>query len=250
MKAIITLLLIVAAQSYPALRVTVQAPTAVGRWQIELTFSDSARHTLRFDADPSGKGSYVLLDTISSLLEPPQLSKAEWIQPPGSNQVTLSGSIEFPIGNVGRDVGTLVFTGTFDTPDSITGDVAFFRDVKDPMPSKTGTFKATRVTDQSSPRVELLSPNSGGKVKRGNDVEIEWQAKSGFQILVQQILLSLDKGESFVPITPLLEGTTTHFTWTVPDTLPNVKKALLKVMVINAAGDAAEDVSKQTFKIR
>lgn len=250
MKATIALLLALAAQTYPASQVSAQAPNAEGRWQIEFTFADSAHHTIRFDAEPAGKGAFVLLDRISSLLEPPQPTKAEWVQAAGTNQVTLTGSIEFPIGNVGRDVGTLVFTGTFDTVDSIAGDVAFFRDPKDPTPSKTGTFKATRITDQSTPRVDLLSPNSGGKLRKGAEVEIEWEAKSGFLILAQQILLSLDKGKSFTPITPLLAGTSTNFTWTVPDSLPTVKKALLKVMVINAAGDSAEAVSDQPFKIR
>jgi hypothetical protein len=249
MKATIALLLALAVQVFPAVQ-SVQAPTAEGHWQIELTFSDSSRHTIRFDAEPGGRGTYVLLDRISSLLDPPEPSMAEWMQPAGTNQLSLSGSIEFPIGNVGRDPGTLVFTGTFDTADSVSGDVAFFRDPKDPTPSKTGTFKAVRVTAQSTPRVELLSPNSGGKLRRGAEVEIEWQATSGFQILAQQILLSLDKGETFTPITPPLASTTATFTWTVPDTLPNVKKALLKVKVINAAGDIGEDVSKQTFKIR
>ncbi len=250
MKATIALFLVIASQSYPSLRLPVQSPSAAGRWYIEFSFSDTSKHTLRFDAEDLGKGSYLLLDTISNMVEPAQLSKAEWTQAAGSNQLTISGTIEFPIGNVGRDAGTLVFKGTFETADLIAGDVEFFRDSGNLTPTRVGTFKATRITDRSAPRVTLLSPDSGGKVRRGADVEIDWQAESGFPILVQQIFLSLDKGKNFVAITPLLDGTTTHVTWTVPDTLPTVKKALLKVMVINAAGDRAEDVSKGTFKIR
>ena len=230
--------------------VALQSAGVAGRWQIEFSFSDTSHHTLRFDAEDSGNGTYLLLDTVSNLVEPAQLSKAEWTQAAGSIQITISGTIEFPIGNVGRDPGTLVFKGTFETADLIAGDVEFFRDPGTLTPSRKGTFKATRISDQSAPRVALLSPNSGGKVRRGAEVEIEWQAESGLPIFVQQIFLSLDKGKNFVAITPLLDGKTTHFTWTVPDSLPIVKKALLKVLVMNAAGDRAEDVSKQTFKIR
>ena len=249
MKATIALFLVIASQSFPSLPVALQAAGVEGRWQIEFSFSDSSQHTLRFDAEDLGKGTYLLLDTISNLVEPAQLSKAEWTQA-GGNKLSITGMIEFPIGNVGRDPGTLVFKGTFETADLITGDVEFFRDPGTLTPSRKGTFKATRITDQSAPRVALLSPNPGGKVRRGGEVEIEWQAESGLPIFVQQIFLSLDKGKNFVAITPLLDGKTTHFTWTVPDSLPIVKKALLKVLVMNAAGDRAEDVSKQTFKIR
>src|SRR6188474_785087 len=123
MKATIALFLVIASQSYPSLPVALQSAGVAGRWQIEFSFSDTSHHTLRFDAEDSGNGTYLLLDTVSNLVEPAQLSKAEWTQPAGSNQITISGMIEFPIGNVGRDPGTLVFKGTFETADLITGDV-------------------------------------------------------------------------------------------------------------------------------
>jgi hypothetical protein len=51
--------------------------------------------------------------------------------------------VEFPIGNVARDPGTLTFKGKFETPDAITGAVEFAPLVGE-RPSKHGTFKATR----------------------------------------------------------------------------------------------------------
>ena len=68
-------------------------------------------------------------------------SEAKWTQGEG-NAVTFSGAVEFPIGNVGRDAGTLVFKGKFETPDLITGEVDFSPLVGD-RPSKSGTFKAS-----------------------------------------------------------------------------------------------------------
>jgi len=57
--------------------------------------------------------------------------------------VTFSGGVEFPIGNVGRDPGTLVFKGKFETESLITGEVEFSPLIGD-RPSKSGTFKAIR----------------------------------------------------------------------------------------------------------
>jgi hypothetical protein len=49
------------------------------------------------------------------------------------------------LGNVGRDAGTLVFNGKFETSDLITGEVEFSPLVGE-RPSKHGTFKATRAS--------------------------------------------------------------------------------------------------------
>ena len=57
--------------------------------------------------------------------------------------MTSSGAVEFPIGNVGRDPGTLVFKGKFETASLITGQVEFSPLLGDAS-SKTGTFKAIR----------------------------------------------------------------------------------------------------------
>jgi hypothetical protein len=69
--------------------------------------------------------------------------------------VTFSGAVEFPIGNVGRDAGTLVFKGKFETEDLITGEVAFFpldQDRSNPKarPSKSGTFKTIRAAGEDA----------------------------------------------------------------------------------------------------
>jgi hypothetical protein len=54
-----------------------------------------------------------------------------------------SGAVEFPIGNVGRDAGTLMFKGKFETASLITGKVEFSPLVGE-KPSKHGTFEAAR----------------------------------------------------------------------------------------------------------
>ena len=58
--------------------------------------------------------------------------------------MTFSGPVEFLLGNVGRDAGTLTCKGKFESADLISGEVEFSPSVGD-RPSKHGTFKAVRV---------------------------------------------------------------------------------------------------------
>jgi hypothetical protein len=83
-----------------------------------------------------------LLDPRSDFWEPARPSEAKWTQGDGSF-VTFSGAVEFPIGNVGRDAGTLLFKGKLEGQGLIVGKVEFSPLVGD-RPSKSGTFKAVR----------------------------------------------------------------------------------------------------------
>ena len=226
-----------------------QAPSTVGRWQVEFTFtSETSPHRLKFEADGSGKGTYLLLDRRSSILEPAQPTKAEWAQTV-DNKVRLSGDIEFPIGNVGRDAGTLVFNGTFENADLISGDVTFVNEARGAGATRTGTFKAVRVVEDTPPRVELLSPTSG-KLKRGREVDVTWLATSSNGIAFQQVFLSLDDGETFSPISVVMNNQTSELAWIVPQDLPTTKKARLKVVVLSGIGVTAEDSSDGRLKVR
>jgi hypothetical protein len=51
--------------------------------------------------------------------------------------------VEFLIGNVGRDAGTLMCNGKFETADLIVGEVDFSPLVGE-RPTRHGTFKAVR----------------------------------------------------------------------------------------------------------
>lgn len=256
MKAVLALILVVAAQTSCIAGARAQAPSApnaIGRWKVDVEFTDMSKHSLRLDVQEAGQGSFLLLDTRSSLIDPPQATEAKWTQVI-VGQLDFSGAVEFPLGNVGREVGLLVFKGTFETDDKVSGKVDFFhfvQDSKEPEPkaARTGNFTATRVAGETTPKVQLLSP-SFGKFKRGREVDVLWQADSRVPILAQQIFLSLDNGKTFAPISNELDGVATEFAWIVPDTLPATKKARLKIMVLNGIGDLAEVVSENTFKVR
>jgi hypothetical protein len=119
-----------------------QSMNLIGRWNVEITFANGDHRSLRFDAQGAGKGALLLRDPRSDFWEGAKSSEAKWTQGERS-AVTFSGAVEFPIGNVGRDAGTLVCKGKFETESLITGEVEFSPLVGD-RPSKLGTFKAVR----------------------------------------------------------------------------------------------------------
>jgi hypothetical protein len=119
-----------------------QFPNMIGIWNIEITFANEEHRALRFEAQGEGKGTLQLQDPRSKAWGSATPSEANWSRGEG-NSVTFSGAVEFMLGNVGRDAGTLVFKGKFETSDLITGEVEFSPLVGE-RPSKHGTFKAVR----------------------------------------------------------------------------------------------------------
>ena len=130
------------AQVCSVLLARAQSPNMTGTWNIEVSFSGGGQYSLRFNAQPDGKGTFVLMDPNAKVWGETKSSEAKWTLGEGKS-VTFSGPVEFLIGNVGRDAGTLVFNGKFETSDLITGEVEFSPLVGE-RPSKHGTFKATR----------------------------------------------------------------------------------------------------------
>jgi len=119
-----------------------QSPNVIGTWNVEITFANNEHRSVRFDARADGKGSLAAADPKSKVWDGSKPSEAQWSRGE-ENSVTFSCAVEFLIGNVGRDAGTLAFNGKFETPDLITGEVDFSPHVGD-RPSKHGTFKAVR----------------------------------------------------------------------------------------------------------
>jgi hypothetical protein len=114
----------------------------IGRWNVEIAFANDEHRSVRFEAHADGKGTLMAADPQSKVWGPGKPSDAKWTLSEG-NSVAFSGPVEFMLGNVGRDAGTLVFRGKFDTADSMTGEVEFSPLVGE-RPSKHGTFKAVR----------------------------------------------------------------------------------------------------------
>jgi hypothetical protein len=119
-----------------------QSPAVIGRWNVDITFGDGSKRALRFDAQGEGKGTLLVVDPRLKVWGPGKPSEAKWTRE-DQNSVTFTGPVEFMLGNVARDAGTLMFKGKFETSDAITGEVEFAPLVGE-RPSKHGTFKATR----------------------------------------------------------------------------------------------------------
>jgi hypothetical protein len=113
-----------------------------GGWKIEISFANEQHRFVRFDAQSDGKGTLTVTSAQSKVWGGAKPSEAKWTHDV-ENSVTFSGPVEFLIGNVGRDAGTLVCKGKFETADLIIGKVDFFP-LAGEQPSKHGTFKALR----------------------------------------------------------------------------------------------------------
>jgi hypothetical protein len=148
MRIGLILTLLFAAHNYTVDAARPQSSDLVGRWKIDITFENQSKRSLSFEAEDSGTGS-LLLEARSNWDEPAKPSQAKWTAG-REKRVTILGPVEFPIGNVGRETGVLVFKGSIKSGNKITGDIAFFPMDQDPMdpkatPTKTGKFEATRV---------------------------------------------------------------------------------------------------------
>lgn len=125
-----------------------QAPGHItGSWKVEITFHDGGSRSLRFEAGAAGKGSFAPVVPRPNQTESAQPATAEWSED-GKGSVTFTGPVQFPLGNVGLERGTLVLKGRRRSDGSITGAAQFFPADQDPgrtKPSKTGTFRTTKV---------------------------------------------------------------------------------------------------------
>lgn len=124
-----------------------QSSDLVGSWKIDIKLTNHPPRTMRFTAESGGKGT-LLLEPKSNWDPQPKPTRAKW-EIGSEKQVSITGPVEFPIGNVGREPGTLVFKGSFESDGSIKGDLKFFKVQPDAVdlnatPDKAGSFKAMR----------------------------------------------------------------------------------------------------------
>ena len=128
-----TLILMAAALACAATLSQAESLRMMGRWKVEITFANGESRVVGFEAQGAVWG-------------PANPSKSKWTQGK-DNAVTFSGPIEFPMGNVGRASGRLVFKGKLETDGSLAGEV-IFSPLSEEQPPRRGTFKATRVASE------------------------------------------------------------------------------------------------------
>jgi hypothetical protein len=138
------IILVMVVNTFSFVLAEAESPSLIGKWNVEITFANEEHRSVRFEAQSDGKGTLTPADPQSKAWGAAKPSEANWSRGEG-NAVTFSGPVEFMLGNVGRDAGTLEFQGKFETSDLITGEVEFSPLVGD-RPSKHGSFRATRAS--------------------------------------------------------------------------------------------------------
>ncbi|HEY1583779.1 MAG TPA: hypothetical protein VGF73_11845 [Chthoniobacterales bacterium] len=126
-------------------------PSIVGKWEVKITFGSGEMRTISFDAQASGKGSFLSEGPKPNAVAPTEPKGLEWTQA-NDESIIVSGPVQFPLGNVGLERGTLVLKGKFGADGSLAGEAAFFPEGQDPKnskaaPSKSGRFTAARLAD-------------------------------------------------------------------------------------------------------
>jgi len=143
-KAARAIILAMVVNTFSFVLAEAESPNVIGKWNVEITFANEEHRSVRFEAQSDGKGTLTPADPQSKAWGAAKPSEANWSRGEG-NALTFSGPVEFMLGNVGRDAGTLEFQGKFETSDLITGEVEFSPLVGD-RPSKHGSFRATRAS--------------------------------------------------------------------------------------------------------
>ena len=253
--AYLVILLLVVGWHFPALGAhgADPGPVLTGNWIIEFTWTGQ-NIKVQFVAQESGQATFVALDPVSNQPISASPTAAIWSFGGQSTQIyvfNISGEVTLPTSGGAQQSGTLELTASASLSllvTSLTGWGQFHPANSDSTRgSQDPTFNFTAAQMFS---LQIIYPNSGGKMIRGQDVTIQWSVQSAIPLASQQILLSLDNGASFNVIAPSVDPDSRSYIWAVPQTLPKSKKALIKVAATDSNGNAADAVSSQTFRIK
>jgi hypothetical protein len=119
-----------------------------GRWRVEFALTSGEKKHLIFEAKSKGDGAFLGLDTAEGNKQTPEPLPAVWSET-ANERVTFSGDIELPLGTCCREVGTLIFKGSFISDTSLKGRAIFITSTTDDenfigYRSDVGAFTATR----------------------------------------------------------------------------------------------------------
>lgn len=143
-------------------------------------------------------------------------------------------------------------------PAGVTAEHARMRVTATDSAGKTGSgvsgafqIASKEPPDTLAPQVRLLSPNGGERVRIGSTLTLQWQATDDRAVVSQDLFLSTDGGASFpIRIASGLSGSENAFVFTLPKSISKSKRARVRVVVRDAAGNSAQDDSDGNFRIR
>lgn len=230
------------------------SPTLAGRWQVIFTLASP--HRLQFDAQASGEGAFLSLDPVSVMGPPPTVTKATWSlrgRSPAIYYFVIAGDVEFQTTDGAIEKGRLELSASsdFTLPINSLRGWAQFHSSSTPNDGRGSNdpifdFTAERIEKLS---VQVMSPASGQRLRRGKDVRIEWTVNSALPVSTQEVLISVDGGDSFIVIASGLGAEVRDFSWTLPENINKTKKALIKVVATDNGGNNTEGTTG-TFRIK
>lgn len=148
-----------------------EPPTLTGRWQIDFTLV--SRHRLQFDAQGSGEGALMSLDTVSARGPSPTATKATWSLRGQSSDIyyfVITGEVEFSTAEGRIEKGTLDLSASSDrtVPIKALRGWGQFHSASSPNDGRGGNdpvfdFTAVRIEKQS---VHVIHPSSVPKTGR------------------------------------------------------------------------------------
>jgi hypothetical protein len=119
-----------------------------GRWRVNFSLVQTKDKNLIFEVRPKGSGAFRLLNTGPDDKPVADPQPAVWSEIDDA-RVSFAGNVELPLGNCCREVGTLIFKGTFTGDNTIKGRAIFIATTTDEenfigYRSDVGAFTATR----------------------------------------------------------------------------------------------------------
>lgn len=130
--------------------VFVQTPATKfnGRWRVKFKLTSHEKNVI-FEVRENGDGVFQLLDTGPDDKAVAATAPGVWSQLT-NNRVSFSGETELPIGDCCREIGTMMFKGTFSSATTIKGTMVFVTSVDQEesafkFRSEVGTFEATKL---------------------------------------------------------------------------------------------------------
>lgn len=123
-------------------------PKLSGRWRVNFNLVETKDKNLVLEVKPKGSADFHLLDTGPDNKPVPDPMPAVWSEI-DNGRVTFAGNVEMPLGTCCREVGTLIFKGTYASDNLIKGKAIFIASTTDEenfigFRSSTGAFTATR----------------------------------------------------------------------------------------------------------
>ncbi|MBX7223407.1 MAG: GPI anchored serine-threonine rich family protein [Blastocatellia bacterium] len=104
--------------------------------------------------------------------------------------------------------------------------------------------------DITAPIVRVVAPNGGEKLKWGSSFTISWESSDNEALARHDLLLALDGVNYSTTVVTGLSGAARSFTYAIPATLPKAKAAKIRVIALDAVGNAAQDESDGGVKVK